>query len=67
MNQPSPDDRPKARRESDERIAAEPRLPPLAVAPGQMAVPLETFIRRRADDGSTSLNAEPRSGLEGTA
>ena len=63
MIQPSPDDRSQARRESDERIAAEPRLPPLAVAPGQMAVPLETFIRRRADDGSTSLNAEPRSGI----
>ena len=64
MTQLSPDDRTQARRESDERIAAEPRLPPLAVAP---AVPLETFTRRRAEDGSTSLNAEPRSGLEGTA
>ena len=67
MTQLSPDDRTQARRESDERIASEPRLPPLAVAPGQMAVPLETFTRRRAEDGSTSLNAEPRSGLEGTA
>ena len=67
MTQLSPDDRTQARRESDERIASEPRLPPLAVAPGQMAVPLETFIRRRSADGSTSLNAEPRSGLEGTA
>ncbi len=66
MIQPSPDDRPRARRESDERIASEPRLPPPAVAPGQMAVPLEKFIRRRADDGSTSLNAVPRSGLEDT-
>lgn len=67
MTQLSPDDRSQARRESDERIASEPPLPPLAVAPGQMAVPLETFIRRRSADGSTSLNAEPRSGLEGTA
>ena len=67
MIQPSPDDRPQARRESDERIASEPRIPPLAVAPGQMAVPLETFTGRHADDGSTSLNAEPRWGLEGTA
>lgn len=66
MNQPSPDDRSQARRERDERIASEPRIPPPAVAPGQMAVPLETFTGRRADDGSTSLNAEPRWGLEGT-
>ena len=67
MTQLSPDDRTQARRESDERIASEPRLPPPDVVPGQMAVPLETFIRRRSADGSTSLNAEPRSGLEGTA
>ena len=67
MIQPSPDDRPQARRASDERIAAEPRFPPPAVAPGQMAVPLETFTGRRSEDRSTSLNAEPRSGLEGTA
>jgi hypothetical protein len=67
MNQPSPDDRPQARRESDERIAAEPRLPPPAVAPGLMAVPLETFTGRRSEERSTSLKAEPRSGLEGTA
>jgi len=67
MIQSSPDHRPWARRENDERIAAEPRLPPPAVAPGQMALPLETFTGRRAEDGSTSLNAEPRSGLEDTA
>ncbi len=67
MIQPSPDNRSQARRESDEGIASEPRIPPPAVAPGQMAVPLETFTGRRSEDRSTSLIAEPRSGLEGTA
>jgi hypothetical protein len=67
MIQPSPDNRAQARRESDERIASEPRIPPPAVAPGQMAVPLETFTGRRSEERSTSLIAEPRSGLEGTA
>ena len=67
MTQLSSDDRTQARRESDEGIASEPRIPPPAVAPRQMAVPLETFTGRRSEERSTSLNAEPRSGLEGSA
>ena len=61
------DDRPPARRESDERIASEPRLPPPAVAPGQMAVPLETFTGGPTGHRSPDLAEEPRSGMKGGA
>lgn len=61
------DDRSPARHESDERIASEPRLPPPAVAPGQMAVPLETFTGGPTGHRAPDLAEKPRSGMEGGA
>jgi hypothetical protein len=48
MIRPQPDDRSDSQRESDERIASEAPLPPLAVPPGTVPLPLEAILRGRS-------------------
>lgn len=46
MTTPAPDDRSPQRRASDERIAKEPRLPPIELPPSAIPLPVESYLAR---------------------
>ena len=48
MRKPEPDRRSAKRRELDERIAAEPELPPPKLHPDAVPRPLETYLEKRS-------------------